>query len=93
MTIVLPDNGINPSNPSGIICREAGCQMVAMRYQYVDNFLKENTIFFDDAGYTFALKPEKLRYIPVVVKTPPPQNPALSFQTRSVKSDYYAFNI
>jgi len=39
------------------------------------------------------LKPEKLRYIPVYVPEPPPQNPALSFQSRSVKSDYYAFNI
>ena len=62
MSIVLPDNEINPPNPSGVICREAGCQMVAMRYQYVDDFLEENKKFFDNVGYAFELKPRKLRY-------------------------------
>ena len=46
MTIVMPDNGINPSNPSGMLCRTYGCQMVAMRYQMVDNFLMENAVLF-----------------------------------------------
>ena len=30
MTIVLPDKGVNPANPSGILARAAGCQMVAI---------------------------------------------------------------
>lgn len=93
MTISMPDVGIDPANPSAIVCRETGCQMIAMMYQKNDTNLQENNSFFDKGGYAFCLKPEKLRYIPVVVKTPSPQNPALSFQTRSVKSDYYAFNI
>jgi hypothetical protein len=93
MSISMPDVGTDPPNPSAIICRETGCQMIAMMYQKNDTNLQENNAFFDNSGYAFTLKPEKLRYIPVIVKTPPPQNPGLSFQTRSVKSDYYAFNI
>lgn len=93
MTIVFPDNGINPPNPSGILCREAGCQMVAMRYQYVDDFLNENNMFFDEGAYAFVLKPERLRYKPVEIKEATPQNPELSYQTREFKTDYYSFNI
>jgi hypothetical protein len=91
VTIVYPDVGINPSNPSGLLCRAIGCQMVAMRYQYVDNFLKENTIFFDEGGYAFVLKPENLRYKPVTIPNPTPQNPAYSYATRNASSNYYNF--
>jgi hypothetical protein len=92
MTIVYPDTGVNPSNPSGALCRAAGCQMIAMRYQYVDNYLEENTIFFDEVGYAFVLKPANLRYTQVTIPTPTPQNPAYSYQTRNASSDYYNFN-
>ena len=91
MTFVYPDSGVNPSNPSGLLCRATGCQMVAMRYQYVDNFLKENATFFDEGGYAFVLKPENLRYKQVTIPTPTPQNPAYSYQTRNSSSDYYNF--
>lgn len=91
MTIVLPDNGINPPNPSGIICRANGCQMVAMRYQFVDNNLMENTLYFDRCKYAFCLKPEALRYKPVTIPAPTPQNPNYSYGTREVSTDYYNF--
>ena len=91
MTIVFPDSGVNPANPSGTLCRAYGCQMVAMRYQLVDNLLMENALFFDRAGYAFSLKPENLRYIPVTIPTPTPQNPAYSYATREVSSDFYSF--
>jgi len=92
MTIVLPDTGASPSNPSGMTCRASGCQMVAMRYQLVDNYLMENTLFFDRAGYAFALKPANLRYEPVTIPVPTPQNSAYSYATRNVSTDYYNFN-
>ena len=91
MTIVLPDKGVSPNNPSGYLCRAYGCQMVAMRYQLVDNFLMENTLFFDNCGYAFCLKPADLRYEPVTIPTPTPQNPAYSYKTRTSKTDYYSF--
>jgi hypothetical protein len=92
ITIVTPDSGSNPSNPSGMVCRASGCQMIAMRYQYVDNNLMENALFFDRAGYAFALKPANLRYEPVVVPTPTPQNTDYSYETRNSATDYYNFN-
>jgi len=92
MTIVFPDNGTNPSNPSGYLCRSYGCQMVAMRYQYVDNFLMENALFFDTCNYAFCLKPDFLRYQPVTIETPTPQDPSYSYATRNVTTDYYSFN-
>jgi len=60
MTIVTPDNGSSPPNPDGKICRESGCQMVAMRYQLNDDHLKEEMLFFNRVGYAFALKPVKI---------------------------------
>ena len=61
MTIVLPDKGNNPSNPNSKIVRGTGCQFLAMRYQLNDDNLKENDKFFDQNGYAFVLKPEKLK--------------------------------
>jgi hypothetical protein len=93
MTIVFPDKGINPSNPSGTLCRTYGCQMVAVRYQYVDNYLMENALFFDRASYAFSLKPADLRYTPVTIPDPTPQNPDYDYSTRNVSSDYYSFSV
>ena len=93
MTIVFPDNGTNPANPSALLCRTYGCQMVAMRYQYVDNFLEENAMFFDRTGSAFALKPLALRYVPITIPDPTPQNPNYSYATRTVSSDFYSFNV
>lgn len=92
MTITVPNSGVNPSNPCGIICRASGCQMVAMRYQYVDNYLIENALFFDRSRYAFALKPAALRYQAVVVEAPTAQLPEYSYATRTSTTDYYSFN-
>jgi hypothetical protein len=64
-----------------------------MRYQQIDTNIEENDIFFDENGYAFVLKPESLRYIPVTIDLPPPQNPELAYATRTVQSDFYKFNI
>lgn len=93
MTIGMPDKGANPDNPSSIVMREMGIQMLAMRYPKIDTYIEENDALFNDNGYAFVLKPEKLRYIPVTIPKPPNQNPELSYETRTVKSDFYKFNI
>jgi len=89
MTIVKPDTAMNPMNPSAILTRALGCQMVGMCYQVNDQFLKEDTAFFDTCGYAFCLKPEKLRYVPVIIPTPSAPDPALSYAPKEVKKDYY----
>lgn len=93
MTIGMPDKGSNPDNPSSIVMRECGCQFLGMRYQKIDTNIEENDIFFDENGYAFVLKPDRLRYIPVTIPAPPPQNPELSYETRTVQSDFYKFEI
>jgi hypothetical protein len=93
MTIGMPDKGANPENPSSVVMRETGCQLLAMRYQNVDTNVEENDVFFDENGYAFALKPEPLRYKQVTVELPPAQNPELAYATRTVESDFYRFEI
>jgi hypothetical protein len=93
MTIGMPDKGTNPENPSSIVLRESGCQLLAMRYQQIDSNIEENDVFFNENGYAFVLKPQRLRYIPVTVEAPPPQDPALSYETRTIQSDFYKFEI
>jgi len=93
MTIGLPDKGANPNNPSSLVMREMGIQLLGMRYSKVDTNIEENDAFFNSAGYAFVLKPPKLRYKLVEIERPPPQNPNVSYETRVVKSDFYNFNI
>ena len=83
MSIVLPDGGVNPPNPSADYTRVLGCQFVAMRYQYVDNFLLSDINFFDTNGYAFVQKQENMRYIPVTIDPPIPQNPDLSYEEKT----------
>jgi len=93
MTIAMPDKGSNPSNLSAAAARLTGCQMIAMRYQLNDVNLQESDKFFSDAGCAFVLKPENLRDIPVTIPAPTPQNPAVSYQPRTVKTKNYKFTI
>jgi hypothetical protein len=93
MTIGMPDKGADPENPSAVVMREMGCQLLAMRYSKIDANIEENNMFFNDNGYAFVLKPESLRYIPNTIPLPPPQNPELAFAPRTVQSDFYKFNI
>jgi len=93
MTMCIPDNGSNPDNPSGLVTREMGCQMMAMRYNVVEQNLEENNAFFENAGYAFALKPERLRYIAVTINVTEPNDPLLSFTPRTTSTDYYNFTM
>lgn len=93
MTMVIPNKSSAPENSNGIITRELGCQFTAMQYQHADDMLQESDDFFNKSGYAFVLKPKKLRYEPVYVKTPSPQTNEVSFKSRKVEGDFYSFNI
>ena len=93
MTIGMPHKGSNPKNPSAIVMRELGCQLLAMRYSELDSNIEENDMFFNNNGYAFVLKPQGLRYNPITIPLPPPQNPELAFAERTIQSDFYKFNI
>jgi hypothetical protein len=93
MTIVFPDKETDPPNPSGMLCRNYGCQMTAVRYSYVDDYLMENIHFFSRRGSAFALKPKILRSEPVIIPDPVPQNPNYSYSTRTFGNKYYSMSI
>ena len=92
MTIVLPNLGNNPDNPSALLSRQYGCQMVAMRYQTIDSYLLENIKFFDENKHAFVLKPEELRAPNNVIAKPTPQNPENSYKTRTYTNNLFNFN-
>ena len=65
MTMVLPNissefTNFNPSQPM-----QDGCQFVAMNFQNFDSNLEFYFNIFDEAEYSFVLKPCSLRTIPV----------------------------
>lgn len=93
MTIALPDLSQYPKNPNAVVARAAGCQMIAMCYQLVDNMLEENMLFFDNSGYAFSLKPKDLRAFPVTINPPTPQSQPLSYAPRTISSKLYEFTI
>jgi hypothetical protein len=81
MTICLPNLSAQTTNYSSALAMAYGCQMIGMSFQNFDANMEFYTQQFDDAGSAFILKPERLRYIPVFIPIPPPQNPALSYGT------------
>jgi len=93
MTICMPDVGSNPPNPSSLLARTLGCQLIAMRYQLNDTYLQENENFFNTEGFSFVLKPENLRYVPVVVEIPDAPPESQNYAPRDISARYYQFQI
>lgn len=93
MTFAMPDAGSNPPNPDPIVLMETGCQFLGMRYQLVDTYSETTEAVFDKNRSAFVLKPDRLRYEPIEIPVPPPQDPNLSYATRAVSTDLYSFNI
>ena len=65
----------------------AGCQFVCMNYQSDDQFMRLYIDKFKDAS--LILKPETLRYKPVVYKEPIPQTPAVDMAPRVKATPFY----
>lgn len=93
MTLSMPDLSAYDTNPSAALNFSYGCQWVGMCFQNFDSNMEFYSLFFDKVGHSFALKPEHLRYVPVTVPIPPPQDPANSFTTRTTATDYYSFSV
>jgi hypothetical protein len=64
-----------------------------MMPQLKDANLEMHNDFFKQEGCAFALKPTELCYQPVVIETPPPQNPAVSFAGRNYSTDYASWSV
>lgn len=92
ITLVVPDmteTNITNNNPE--ICFTYGCQWVLMNYGSIDDAMETYTGKFGDNS--FILKPEELRYKPVKYKSPPVQDPNVSFQPKNIKSPMFDFTV
>ena len=93
MTLAMPDLSVYNNNMSAVLNFNYGCQWVGMNFQNFDDKMQYYTMFFDKVGHAFVLKPENLRFVPVTIPDPTPQNPENSFTTRDVSTDYYSFSV
>ena len=90
MSIVFPDPPFE-TNINFHVAKMFGCQLIGMIPLIKDDNLKKCNQVFAEAGTAFKLKPPELCYQPVVIETPKPQNPQLSFASRNYKTDYVAW--
>jgi hypothetical protein len=93
MTVVIPDLTNESNNMPASLHHKYGCQFVCMSYQTFDENLKYYLTLFNENGHAFILKPKKLRYIPVTIPAPTPQNPQLSYAPRTIQKPYYKHQI
>ena len=96
MTIVLPDDSMSVNNYDPMPPSLAGCQAMAMSFQLLrDGNLAVYNEWFEagPSKSAFLLKPAELMFTPQTIPVPTPQNPALSFASRPLKSDMYSFTI
>ncbi len=93
MTICYPNLSYKSDNYNSSITMQYAVQMSAMCYQTQDTFLEAYNTLFNSSGYAFILKPEKFRYIPVVVEDVPPIDPELSYGYKTHQTNYYKFNL
>ena len=93
MSMTMPDLSVYNNNVPAALNFSYGCQWVGMCFQNFDSNMEYYSLFFDKVGSAFALKPDYLRYVPVTIPDPKPQDPANSFTTRTVSTDYYSVSV
>jgi Phosphatidylinositol-specific phospholipase C, X domain len=96
MTVVIPDDSMSVNNYDPMPPSLAGCQAMAISFQILrDGNLAVYNEWFEagPSKSAFLLKNAELMFTPQTIPVPTPQNPALSFASRPLKSDMYNFSI
>lgn len=93
MSIAIPDVTYSTENLPFHLCLEYGIQMIGMCYQNFDSNMEICAEFFGDNNTAFVLKPESLRYEPIVIEKPKALPKSVSFAPRNIKKPYYNFKI
>ena len=91
ITIVDAEDDIASINKSPSLPWSYGCQFVGMNYQSEDMGLFEYLKKFND--YSFSLKPEELRYKPLLYKAPKKQNKKVSLSNMELSTPFYKAKI
>tara|TARA_Y100000782_G_scaffold3214_1_gene3650 strand:+ start:19700 stop:20785 length:1086 start_codon:yes stop_codon:yes gene_type:complete len=89
MAITMPDIKGSDYNIDPSIHFKMGCQCVCMNFQSVDTYLIYYLEEFNSSGSAFILKPESLRYIPLIADNPKPQDKSLSYAPKELKKPYF----
>lgn len=93
LTMAVPDL-LNPTNVNYLATNQLGIQMTGMMYQrHKDINLTLYNDFFNKNGFAFVLKPPELRETNDIAQKPIEQTEQVSYATRTIQSNYYAFNI
>jgi len=93
LTIGYPNLSHKAKNYNSSIVMQYGVQMPAMCFQTNDEHLKAYNTLFEQTGYAFLLKPEKLTYVPVKVDEGKPIDKSLSYGFKTFKTNYYNFDL
>lgn len=87
--IVTPDLTNGNKNIDFGIMQRFGVQFACFNIQNIDSHLIYTLNTFYKNQSAFILKPENLRYIPVTIDKPLPQNPKLSYAQRVINKPYF----
>jgi hypothetical protein len=91
MSLVMPDLSSLNANQNAALQQKYGCQMTLMNYQNLDTNLEYYFKFF--ASSAFVLKPTALRYVPVGIPPPKPQDEAVNYKPRDISMPQFSANI
>jgi hypothetical protein len=89
---VFPDTPFT-TNVNFNVAKSMGCSLIGMMPQLNDANSAAYNAAFSKAGCAFILKPPELCYQPIMIETPPPQDPALSFAGRNFSTDYASWSV
>ena len=89
MALTMPDIKGTDYNMDPSIHFKMGCQCVCMNFQSIDTYLIYYLEEFNSAGSAFILKPESLRYVPLIADNPSPQDKSLSYAPKELKKPYF----
>ena len=92
MSLVFPDPPFT-TNVNFNVAKSMGCALIGMMPQSNDANSAAYDAAFNKASSAFILKPSELCYQPIMIETPPPQDPALSFAGRNYSTDYASWSV
>lgn len=93
MTLSMPDYSAKNKNCPSDLHHTYGVQMCCMCLSNNDGKLESYLDNFNKQGTAFILKPKNLRFVPLTIKKPPPQDPKLSYAKRKIDIPVYQGNI
>jgi hypothetical protein len=80
---IVPERSVKCENVEpATLSFNAGCQMVCMAFQSYDANMIHYLKKFQSFGSAFYLKPEELRYVPIILKEPNPVDPTETLSSK-----------